>query len=217
MLNLDSCSGRFQAVCYRFQSRTRPAPRASAHAPRRVRGYDGASRLALCATLLALLAGCAHVPNPWREDGPSAVMDWDSPTAADVYARFEPAVQLQRDWPRVEVAAESGAVTHWPLYFEDPFEDKGAGRAEYRLGWEDYIAMPYSYARFTLNWLMLPVSAIVTPPWTLMESDGNLSRQMLGYDHDATPVASGTPAGESTGEQEGEEAEETEAGNTGAG
>ena len=26
-------------------------------------------------------------------------MDWDSPTAADVYARFEPAVQLQRDWP----------------------------------------------------------------------------------------------------------------------
>lgn len=135
-------------------------------------------------------------------------MDWDSPTAADVYARFEPAVQLQRDWPRVEVAAESGAVTHWPLYFEDPFEDKGAGRAEYRLGWEDYIAMPYSYARFTLNWLMLPVSAIVTPPWKWMESDGILSRQRLGYDHDATSVAQEAHAAETPAEQADEEGED---------
>jgi hypothetical protein len=33
---------------------------------------------------------------------------------------------------------------------------------------------------------MLPVSAVVTPPCMLMESDGQLSRQALGYDHDAT-------------------------------
>ena len=162
--------------------------------------HDGASRLTVFSALLAVLSGCAQVPNQWREDGPSTVMDWDSPTAADVYARFEPAVQLQRDWPRVEIAAQSGAVTHWPLYLEDPFEDKGAGRADYRLGWEDYVAMPYGYARFTLNWLMFPVSPIVTPPWTLMESDGDLSRQRLGYDHDATPVAPESQAAESAAE-----------------
>jgi hypothetical protein len=79
---------------------------------------------------------------------------------------------------------------HGPLYFEDPFEDKGT-TYEHRLGWEDWFAMPYSYARYTLNWLALPVSMIVTPPWTAMESDGRLSKQLLGYDHDAVPQARG--------------------------
>ncbi len=89
----------------------------------------------------------------------------------------------------------SGVVEHGPLYFEDPFVDKGAGRTEqtdpgnvYRLGWEDWVALPYGYARHVLNLVALPVSAVVTPPWTRMESDGHLSRQILGYDHDATPA-----------------------------
>ena len=92
------------------------------------------------------------------------------------------------------LTSDSGAVDHLPLYFEDPFEDKGAGRTDetdphnvYRGGWEDYVALPYCFARFTGNWLMFPVSAIVTTPWTIMESDGRLSRQLLGYDHDAIP------------------------------
>jgi hypothetical protein len=36
-----------------------------------------------------------------------------------------------------------------------------------------------------------PVSAVVTPPFTLMGSDGVLSRQALGYDHDAERRPSG--------------------------
>jgi hypothetical protein len=85
-----------------------------------------------------------------------------------------------------------GATRHWPTYFEDPFEDKGAGREgrnQHYIGWEDYVALPYCYARFTLNWLGFPVSAIVTPPWTVMVSDGRVSRQALGHDHDAAPEA----------------------------
>ncbi|MBU0639683.1 MAG: hypothetical protein KKB50_12525 [Planctomycetes bacterium] len=140
---------------------------------------------------LVVAAGCSHVPNQWREDGPSTTANWDSPTAADVKGRFEPAGERSRGWDAARVASADGTVTHWPLYFEDPFEDKGAGRGEYRWGWEDFVAMPYCYSRFTLNWLMLPVSAIVTPPWTLMESDGVLSKQLLGYDHDATRAGSG--------------------------
>jgi len=139
-----------------------------------------------------LLVGCAQVPNQWREDGPAATADLDSPSAKDLRATHAPGPQRHRDWAVTTTAAESGAVTHWPLYFEDPFEDKGHGREganKYHLGWEDCVAGPYTYARFTLNWLMFPVSAVVTPPWTLMESDGVVSRQALGYDHDATRAA----------------------------
>lgn len=152
------------------------------------------TQIASCAVVGPLLAtlfllGCAHVPNQWAEDGPATTEPWDSPTAKDVRAGHPPAPQRQRDWEASSIVAEPGDVTHWPLYFEDPFVDKGHGREglnTYRLGWEDYVALPYGYARFTLNWLMLPVSAAVTPPWVLMESDGRISRQALGYDHDAT-------------------------------
>lgn len=131
------------------------------------------------------LLGCATAENVWREDGASMGVEWTTPTAADVVARFQPAAQVTRDGTPTLLRTEDGRVAHAPLYFEDPFEDKGAGRREYRIGWEDYLAMPYCYARYTANWLMLPVSAIVTPPWTLMHSDGYVSRQALGFDHDA--------------------------------
>lgn len=144
---------------------------------------------------LVLAAGCSIVPNYYKETGPSVTMPWETPTSVDVRERFEPAAQRDREWPETHLAAESGVVEHLPLYFEDPFEDKGHGRTDatdphnvYRLGWEDWVAMPYGLARFTANWLLLPVSAVVTPPWTVMESDGFLSRQLLGYDHDAIPA-----------------------------
>jgi len=151
--------------------------------------------LSLTAMTLLLPLGCAQAVNQFREDGPSVSMAWDSPTAADVQARYQPAPQRTRAWEATTVAAENGAVEHWPLYFEDPFVDKGHGRTDetdphnvYRGGWEDFVALPYAPARFTANWLLFPVSVVVTPPWTVMESDGRLSRQLLGYDHDATPV-----------------------------
>ena len=136
-------------------------------------------------------AGCAHIPNQWCEDGPSTKESWLSPTARDVCQNYDPAPQRQRDWEQCPCCAANGAVTHWPTYFEDPFVDKGHGREglnKYHVGWEDYVAMPYVYARYTLNWLMLPVSAIVTPPCTLMVSDGEISKQLLWYDHDAERI-----------------------------
>jgi len=150
------------------------------------------------------------VPNQWREDGPATTAEWDSPTAKDLRANYAPAAQRHRDWD-VATVAEPAAVTHWPLYFEDPFVDKGHGREglnKYHIGWEDYLAMPYSYSRFTLNWLMLPASAVVTPPWTLLESDGRLSRQILGYDHDATRA--GARAAEASPATPGEDEEQNE-------
>ena len=161
---------------------------------------------ALCATTLSL--GCAHVPNQWIEDGPATTSEWESPTSKDLQANHAPAEQRRRDWDAAPLAAESGAVTHWPTYFEDPFVDKGPGREglnKYRLGWEDYVALPYGYARFTLNWLALPVSAVVTPPYRLMESDGRVSRQALGYDHDATRAGQAAGETRAVGEKSDEE------------
>ena len=137
------------------------------------------------------LAGCTHIPNQWREDGPATKEAWLSPTARQVCRGHDPAPQRQRGWEPSSCYVACGAVTHWPLYFEDPFVDKGHGRQgmnKYFIGWEDYVGMPYVYARYTLNWLMLPFSPIVTPPCTVMASDGELSRQLLGYDHDAEPI-----------------------------
>ncbi len=145
------------------------------------------------AVLLGLaLWGCTYVPNQFKEDGPSGTMAWESPTEADLRARYAPAEQQQRGWAETPIAADSGAVPHPPLYFEDPFEDKGDGRTDetdphnvYRSGWEDDVALFYDPARFGLNLVGLPVSAIVTPPWVVLESDGKVSKQILGYDHDA--------------------------------
>ena len=142
----------------------------------------------LASTGLFFAIGCAATPNQWREDGPAATQTWNSPTAAVIASDHQPAAQRQRDWDAMTIADAGGQVTHWPLYFEDPFVDKGHGRTgmnKYHLGWEDLLAGPYGYARHTLNWMFWPVSGIVTPPCRLMESDGELSEQLLGYDHDA--------------------------------
>lgn len=142
---------------------------------------------------LTLAGGCAAIHNQFREDGPAAAAELNSPSAADILERCQPAPARFRDWELMPIGSEPGAVTHGPLYFEDPFEDKGRGDPQYRMGWEDFVAAPYCYARYYLNLIALPVSAVVTPPWTAMESDGRLSRQLLGYDHDAIPQSRRLP------------------------
>jgi len=103
-------------------------------------------------------------------------------------AKTTPTVR-QRDYPTVELRPEAEGVTHGPLYFEDPFEDKGSEDGRFAWTGEDYLQMFYWRGRFLLNTFFFPVSAVVTPPWTIMESDGRLSRQALGYDHDAERAA----------------------------
>lgn len=136
---------------------------------------------------LGLLTGCARVPNLFAADSPSYRTPLESPTAADVQTRFVAPEPRSRQWQQRTVAAKRTDVLHGPLYFEDPFEDKGTGEP-HQLGWGDALAAPYGFSRFTLNWLLAPASMIVTPPWTPLVSDGRLSRQALGYDHDALPA-----------------------------
>jgi len=134
--------------------------------------------------LASLAGGCQLMVNPFHDElaGPQQMT-----TPSVEGARAAPTVPSlrQRGYAPVDIHAENGAVTHGPLYFEDPFEDKGSEDGQFAWTGEDYLQAAYWRGRFLVNVLLFPISAIVTPPWTMMESDGRLSRQALGMDHDA--------------------------------
>jgi hypothetical protein len=78
----------------------------------------------------------------------------------------------RRPFSAMVVEGEGGAVTHGPLLFEDLWEEHE--RSDDRFAWtaEDYLAWFAGGARFLVNTALCPVSALVTPPWKAMVSDG---------------------------------------------
>jgi len=142
--------------------------------------------LAAASLILAAIgvSGCQLIVNPFADEFANrpAVVTPSVRVARE--ARVEPVV-LRRPCSPIEVTVVDGAVTHGPLYFEDPFEDKGSEDGRFAWTGEDYLYLLYGPGRFSLNSLLFPVSAMVTPPWVVMASDGHLSRQALGMDHDA--------------------------------
>jgi len=146
------------------------------------------------AVALAILAGCGHVNDPWRDS--SAVIDHQmtTPSAEGFKGQPEFGRTARRDVPPATVYYENGSVTHWPLWWEDPFEDQGnnpnpshrdAVDPVFAMNWVDYLHIGYGPARLVLNTVGWPVSAVVTPPGTLLESDGRIDRGLLWHDHDA--------------------------------
>jgi hypothetical protein len=147
-------------------------------------------RLPICRVAIlvgaAVLAtpGCSEWINPWADDLPTAA-DVTTPSVEGVRAADrQPALRTRPIQPS-RIEPQPGVVTHWPLWWEDPFVDKGSEDGQFAMTQEDYFAFPYGLGRFLLNTMAFPVSAAVTPPFTIMGSDGVLSRQALGYDHDA--------------------------------
>jgi hypothetical protein len=115
-----------------------------------------------------------------------------------------------REVPEVEAPVAREEVPHYPLWWEDPFEDKGDGNCTFAWTWADYVAMPYSFGRYLLNTMAWPVSAVVTPPGTPMVSDGQLSPGGLGCDHDAARGVSPDPQASAADFKGGLEAEPVE-------
>lgn len=143
-------------------------------------------------TVIAVLAGCQHVENPFVDDLPRVEeVTTASVARAQAAPRMEP--RPNRDFAAVSVEPEIAAVSHWPLGWEDPFEDKGSQDGRFAWTAEDYFAIGYGPGRFIVNTIGFPATVVATPPGTLMCSDGKLSRQALGYDHDATPSPMGVP------------------------
>ena len=130
------------------------------------------------------IAGCELMVNPFTDELASQRAVTTASVDGARAAKVTPTV-LRRSYEQMSVWAEDGAVTHGPLYFEDLFEDRGS--EDNRFAWtaEDYLQLFYWRGRFLVNGALFPLSAVVTPPWTVMASDGELGRRTLGMDHDA--------------------------------
>ncbi len=141
--------------------------------------------LVLAAGTWLLLPGCQLMVRPFHDEFvvhpvSSTTASVDGIRAADTHP-----VIRERGHAQTLRRSEDGTVTHGPLYFEDPYEGTGSDDGQFAWTGEDYFQIPYWRARFLLNAIAFPVSAVVTPPWTVMESDGRLSRRAWGEDHDA--------------------------------
>jgi len=142
--------------------------------------------------LATAISACNQPPavNPWRDDSIPRTA-WSTPSQDAVIAAGHEPVIRQRNIPEIQAPCAAGHVPHYPLWWEDPFEDKGDGNDAFAWTWQDYVAMPYGFGRFLLNTMGWPVSIFVTPPATPMVSDGR-----IGRDHDAARGFSPDPTAE---------------------
>ena len=141
--------------------------------------------------------GCAQLNNPWKDSSAAIDADMTTPSTEGYKGNPEFGGPNRRTWAGSEVRYANGSVTHWPLWWEDPFEDKGnheqppaSGNEsepdnQFVVTWVDYLGIGYNPSRWFLNTIGWPISAVVTPPGTLMESDGRISKGLVWYDHDA--------------------------------
>lgn len=150
---------------------------------------------AVLAVWLVVATGCTKAGpgvNTFADDSyPES--HWVTPSAEGVRASGAVAAVRERGWETASAPLEPMTVPHWPLWWEDPFEDKGSDDGQYAWTYEDFVAMPYCFFRYVLDTVAFPASAIVTLPGTPMVSDGYLSKQALGYDHDAIPGKTQAP------------------------
>jgi hypothetical protein len=125
----------------------------------------------LFATTVTLAIGCQHFVDPYANE-PAVAPVVTTPSADAVRAaQVEPRMS-RRPYASFEVPLSSGAVTHSPLYFEDPFETPKCKNTESAWAGGDYLYVLYGPSRFLVNIALFPVSAVVTPPWCEMADDG---------------------------------------------
>ena len=148
-------------------------------------------RIVAAAAMIAAI-GCQKPPgvNPFVDDALPPTT-WSTPSADVVLATDVEPAHRQRDFAQSTAPSVAGEVPHYPLWWEDPFEDKGDGNTTFAWTLADAVAFPYSPARFLLNTVAWPVSAVVTPPFTPMVSDGVVRNK-----HDAERGRSPNPTTE---------------------
>lgn len=169
------------------ETRNQPPPHSS------IRSLGRAACGLLCAGIYAATLGCQGPPavNPWNDDSIGSEA-WTTPSAEGFRsAKAEPATR-HRNIEETNINRSAG-VPHYPLWWEDPFEDKGDMDGRYAWTWQDYFAAPYSFGRYILNTIGMPASVVLTPPATPMVSDG-----VVGRDHDARPGLTPDPTAEAS-------------------
>ena len=162
-----------------------------------MRSNTNQSRCSVVAGLWAvlacvMLAGCSgQTIDPFRDAAAVPEESMTTASAETIRGSGKAAVIRVRPWESSTLVREDGTVTHWPLWWEDPFEDRGSEDGADAWTWEDYAGILYSPARFALNTAAWPVSAIVTPAGTVLCSDGRISKQLVWRDHDARVCGAG--------------------------
>ena len=154
-----------------------------------------AAGAAIACVVAIVITGCNKPPgiNPWRDDSipPSA---YGTASSDYILSANVPPTIRQRNTEPINGPDVSWDVPHYPLWWEDSFDDQGDNNNTYAWTWQDYFAMPYGLARFLLNTTALPVSAIVTPPFTPIASDGIVGHGIAGPNsQDARPGYSPDP------------------------
>lgn len=132
-------------------------------------------RLGIWQVLLGLVfaatPGCQTMRGPFTDElahqPPPSTPSADAARATSVERRV-----TVRAHEKTERSAIDGAVLHGPLYFEDPLEDVSEDDGVFALSGMDYLTLLGSTGRFLANMAFIPVSALVTPPWQWMVSDG---------------------------------------------
>ncbi len=150
-----------------------------------LRSSDVGQRPTYCAVVILIwfITGCAHSSNPWRDDLPPT----NTATTASVQiARGVSAegTRPDRGFVRLTITPTSGAVTHGPSYWPDPFEYRGSDDGQFRWTGEDYWAAYYGIGCNLVNTVLMPLRAVLTNPSTVMVSDGVSEPQRLGQYRD---------------------------------
>jgi hypothetical protein len=147
------------------------------------RGVCYAHGISAFALFAAVVSGCQLANNPFRDDlskdAPVSTASADSVRARQVSDQI-----TVRGFESMERNSADGSVIHWPTWFEDPYEENGSNDGKFAWTGEDYWHMVYWRARFLVELVVWPISAIVEPPWRVMASDGNLARRCCGELHD---------------------------------
>jgi len=136
--------------------------------------------------------GCQVLPNPFVDPyfGRPPVTTPSSIQAFEV--KKEPRL-AQRDFALDKVAMLDDGITHGPLYFEDGLGEVFEDDRPFAWTGADYLNVLTWRGRFLLNMGLFPISAVDTPPWCVMSSDGRPSRRVLGIEHDAKKVDAPAP------------------------
>ena len=159
-------------------------------------------RVRRCGVFMALAAGmmcggCQFYADP-RSDDLADQPAVTTPSVESVRAAPVDRVPRKRPYAPMHISAKDGTVMHAALLFEDGAEDGAEDSADgdQRFAWsnEDLAQWFLGPARFLVNIGLFPISAVVTPPWQAMVSDGHSSPMVLGVEpHDAEPESTAAP------------------------
>jgi len=124
-----------------------------------------------CWAAVTLLGGCYQYPDVFLDDLPQSAMVTTASAKAASEATMTPVLR-QRGYESFPIEAHDGTTAHAPLWLEDPFEMAGSDDEQFAATGEEFLYFPYGMARFVVNVLLLPVSMVPEPPYTVVCSDG---------------------------------------------